>query len=293
MAITPCRQKWAGTLTDRERFNRQMHYQSVDRCFNMEFGYWKENFTAWPLFYENGITNNQEADKFFNFDIIQNVWGPTGLMPSFEHKVLEKTETTKIIQNHLGLIAEVPLDDHDTIPHYIKSAIVTPDDWKRCKEERLRRDDPGRIVDIEQLKKQHPADRDYPLGVYCASMIGGVRDILTFEGLAYATFDYPDMVEDMVETNCLMVEDFLDQVLGVEKIYPHVHQAVIRISGQSARFGGFFLETDHLPVVVHLQNTKLLGTLAGHHGSTEAHGPFMAGMKMQQGAVIHLVDVVA
>ena len=40
MAITPCRPKWAGTLTDRERFNRQMHYQSVDRSFNMEFGYW-------------------------------------------------------------------------------------------------------------------------------------------------------------------------------------------------------------------------------------------------------------
>jgi uroporphyrinogen decarboxylase len=38
--ITPCRPKWQGTMTDRERFNRQMHYQPVDRCFNMEFGYW-------------------------------------------------------------------------------------------------------------------------------------------------------------------------------------------------------------------------------------------------------------
>jgi hypothetical protein len=38
--IAPCRSRWKGTLSDRERFNRQMHYQSVDRCFNMEFGYW-------------------------------------------------------------------------------------------------------------------------------------------------------------------------------------------------------------------------------------------------------------
>jgi len=44
-------------------------------------------------------------------------------------------------------------------------------------------------------------------------MIGRIRDVLTFEGLAYATYDYPDMVEDMVETACLLVEDFLDQVL--------------------------------------------------------------------------------
>ena len=51
MPITPCRPAWKGTMTARERFNRQMHYQSVDRCFNMEFGYWEENFHQWPLFW--------------------------------------------------------------------------------------------------------------------------------------------------------------------------------------------------------------------------------------------------
>ncbi|MCL6613334.1 MAG: hypothetical protein K6U03_01730 [Firmicutes bacterium] len=91
--------------------------------------------------------------------------------------------------------------------------MVTPEDWRRVKEERFRRDDPARIVDIEALKRLHPADRDYPLGVDCGSMIGKIRDMLTFEGLAYAIYDYPEMVEDMVETACLLVEDFLDQVL--------------------------------------------------------------------------------
>jgi uroporphyrinogen decarboxylase len=33
MSITPIRPKWAGTLTDRERFVRQMHYAPVNRCF--------------------------------------------------------------------------------------------------------------------------------------------------------------------------------------------------------------------------------------------------------------------
>ena len=71
--IQPIRRPWAGTMTARERFNRQMHYQSVDRCFNMEFGYWRENFQLWPLFYENGVTNNAEADVFFAFDRIAAV----------------------------------------------------------------------------------------------------------------------------------------------------------------------------------------------------------------------------
>jgi uroporphyrinogen decarboxylase len=45
-------------------------------------------------------------------------------------------------------------------------------------------------------------------------MIGRIRDMLTFEGLAYMCYDYPDMVEDMVETACRLVEHYLDQVLG-------------------------------------------------------------------------------
>ncbi len=56
MSVKPCRRKWKATMTDRQRFNNQMHYRQVDRCFNMEFGYWNENFTVWPLFRQNGIT---------------------------------------------------------------------------------------------------------------------------------------------------------------------------------------------------------------------------------------------
>jgi len=133
--------------------------------------------------------------------------------PPFPHKVVRETSNTLTIQNEDGLLAELPKDRHDTIPHFTRPSVVTPEDWKRVKEERFRRDDPARKVDVENLKQLFPPTRDFPLGVSCGSMIGKVRDMLTFEGLAYATYDYPDMVEDMVETSCLLVEDFLDQVL--------------------------------------------------------------------------------
>ena len=213
MNIAPCRPKWKGTMTDRERFNRQMHYQPVDRTFNMEFGYWDENFKLWPIFSENGITNNWEADRFFNFDRFEGIGGRIWLNPSFPETVIEVRQTTKVLMNSDGLLAEVPLDGHDTIPHFLTSSINTPDDWQKVKKERFRLDDPQRKVDIEALKKVHKPDRDYPLGVDCGSMIGKIRDMLTFEGLAYAVYDYPLMVEDMVETACQMVEHFLDQVL--------------------------------------------------------------------------------
>jgi hypothetical protein len=213
MTFQPCRPKWAGSMTNRERFRRQMHFLPTDRCFNMEFGYWNENFTRWPLFVENGIKNNETADLFFNFDIIRVISGNCWMSPTYTETVVEERENTKIIINRDGLLAEVPRNCHDTIPHFIKASVVTPADWKKCKEEHFRRDDPGRVVDVERLKKEHPAERDYPLGVDCGSLIGKIRDMLTFEGLAYACFDYPEMAEDMVETCCQLVEDFLDQVL--------------------------------------------------------------------------------
>ena len=212
-SIKPIRPKWKGILSDRERFSRQMHYQPIDRCFNMEFGYWDENFTEWPIFVDNGIKNNDEADIFFAFDRIHTIGGNVWINPGYPNDVVEVRENTKVLMNSDGLLAEVPLDGHDTIPHYIKATIVTPDDWKKAKAERFSLDDPDRIIDIDEMKKTHPTDRDYPLGVNTGSMIGKIRDMLTFEGLAYAIYDYPAMVEDMVETACQLVELSLDQLL--------------------------------------------------------------------------------
>jgi hypothetical protein len=214
MSISSFRRKWKGKLTDRERFNRQMHFEPVDRCFNREYGYWNENFHAWPLFVQHGITNNEQAEAFFNFDVVRGLELNSNIHPEFESRIIRQTATTKIIQNINGLLAEVPQDGHDTIPHFIKSSIETPEDWQRVKAERLNVNDPWRLMDVEALRRQHPADRDYPLYVDCGSMIGRVRDLLTFEGLGYALYDYPDMVEDIVETFCQLVERALDQVLG-------------------------------------------------------------------------------
>lgn len=108
---TPIRPKWRGTMTDRERFNRQMHYQPIDRCFNMEFGYWQECFDQWPLFREHGVRSNGQADVFFSFDRIRSTGKPS-MHPPFEEKTVRVTATSRIMINGDGLLAEVPLDAH-------------------------------------------------------------------------------------------------------------------------------------------------------------------------------------
>ena len=105
MAITPCRPAWKGQMSARARFNNQMHYRRVDRCFNMEFGYWLENFTQWDIFVKNGVTNNAEAEVFFNFDRFVHLGGTYWMHPGFPQEVVGETATTKIIRNYEGLLA--------------------------------------------------------------------------------------------------------------------------------------------------------------------------------------------
>ncbi|GHU65903.1 hypothetical protein FACS1894184_02650 [Clostridia bacterium] len=213
--ITPIREKWRGTMTERERFNAQMHYKPFDRTFNMEFGYWDENFTEWKLFTQNGVANNDEADRLFAFDRIETIGSNVWLDPPFAPVEMSRTERTKTVLNGDGLWTEVALDGHSSIPHCVKSSVETPDDWKRVKEERFQLNSPGRKINIEAIKTRYPKDRDFPVGVNAGSMIGKIRDMLTFEGLCYAQYDYPEMLEDMVETCCVQVEHELDQLLPV------------------------------------------------------------------------------
>jgi hypothetical protein len=216
MALEHIRNPWKGTMSPRERFNRQMHFLPVDRSFNMEFGYWDENYTEWGMLRDNGVTNEEQANRFFSFDPIAAIGGNVFMCPPFESVEIGRTADGKrLLQNWDGLIAEQPADGHSTIPHYIKSQITFPEDWRKVKAERFDVSHPDRRVDIAALKALHKPDegRDYPLGVGCGSMIGKIRDMLTFEGLCYAIYDYPEMVEDMVETCCVLVENFLDQVL--------------------------------------------------------------------------------
>lgn len=215
MAIVPLLNKWDSKMTDRERFNAQMHYKETDRCFNMEFGYWDENYTLWRMFADNGIKNERQANKFFSFDKIECIGGNYWMSPGFPETVISENDKYKIYQNSDGLLAEVSKDGTSSIPHYIKASVVTPDDWAKVKKERFNPKDESRKINIDLFKAIHPprGERDYPLGVHCGSMIGKIRDMLTFEGICYAIYDYPDMVEDMVETVCVLVENALDVLL--------------------------------------------------------------------------------
>lgn len=206
-------QPWSGRLTQRERFNRQMHWQPFDRTVNMEFGYWDENYTQWDIFVDNNIKDECDADRFFAFEppvvIDPNTW----MCPGFEPKVIERRGDLVIYQNGDGIFNEVPVDGHSTIPRYIGSSVTCPEDWKRVKAEHFQRQPESSRINWDSIESRINNNPDKPICIWCGSMIGKIRNMLTLEGMVYAIADYPDMVEDMVETCCVLVEDALKELL--------------------------------------------------------------------------------
>lgn len=157
------------------------------------------------MFAATTVKNNTGVNVFLELDILENFWGEliyanTLLEPYYPNTVLSETETTEIIYNSYGVVIEKMKPAYGARSRMLRPTVITPDDWKLVKAERFILEDARRNVDIEQCKKTLSGIGDNPLGLFCGSVVGFTAQMLTFEGMIYSCFDYPEMVEDMVET---------------------------------------------------------------------------------------------
>ncbi|HUS58948.1 MAG TPA: uroporphyrinogen decarboxylase family protein [Planctomycetota bacterium] len=191
-------------LTHRERFQRLMHYQSVDRGVHWEFGFLGETIDRW---HNEGLAREITAgegpgsiEAYFGVDPCSGVPVNYGLIPEFtgETKVLEKTADKQTLQYPDGTIAEVQTHGTSTIPHYIKMPIANRDDWKRFKE-RLNPGDPARKYDWKSIG-QHLLRCELPVCINLGSYFGVPRNWIGFENLAMMCYDDRELVEEIVET---------------------------------------------------------------------------------------------
>jgi len=74
--------------------HRQMHYQPVDRCFNMEFGYWTRTSMSGPCFMR---TTSPTTSKpiFLQLRSHRHDGGHVWMHPQFPREVVEVREIRK------------------------------------------------------------------------------------------------------------------------------------------------------------------------------------------------------
>jgi len=187
----------------RQRFLNTYHYQPVDRIPDMEFGYWAENYAVWQKQgMPDWVTDEAAAYKYFGVDDYDN-WGlpcDHGMRPGFERAVLEETGEHRIERLDNGVIQEVPLDGHSTIPRFIEFPVKNRDDFEQMKE-RYNPSDPARYPkpdDLPKIRRRY-AERAGVSVCNCGGFYGWLRNWMGVENTSLIFYDDPDLVHEMFE----------------------------------------------------------------------------------------------
>jgi len=192
-------------LTTRERFRRQMHFQSIDRGIHWEFGYLSETIERWHKEgLPPGITRGEgcgSVEAYFGVEACQTLPVENDLIPPFskEPKVLEKKEYSAVLEYPNGMILEQKTDGIKTIPQYLKFPIANRDDWKRFKD-RMDPASPERHQVNWKALGDELRHQSLPVGVHFGSLLGTPRNWIGFENIGLMVYDDRELLEEIIET---------------------------------------------------------------------------------------------
>ncbi len=188
-------------MDTRERFVAVMTGQPADRVpFMKVFGgakaikpHWDEEFP--------GIA--EQIDDLLQFEGPHRGWDrtPVNMDPSQLDpvEVIEDTDERVVHRRGDGTV-EMIQKGGDYNRHDIDWPIKSMDDWDRYKKKHMQADDPARFPENWTEYVEEYRDRDYPLQLTHRGVYGFCRNRMGDENLAYAFYDAPDLVHDMMDS---------------------------------------------------------------------------------------------
>lgn len=216
----------------KERFNRVMDFQSVDRIPCMDFGYWPETITRW---HNEGLPKEirsiSDVEDYLGLDRgylpHRKSFNPEGehsdliyveanwlyhlsdIYPLFSEEIIEESETTKVIRSTWGVTMRVSKGE-ESMPQYLEYPVKNREDFEAIKD-RLDGRHPDRYPsDWTEKVKQYKVG-DQPLGLYIMGLFGSARDLMGLEALSIAYFDQPDLVKVIAEHQVEFIIDAYDK----------------------------------------------------------------------------------
>jgi hypothetical protein len=187
-------------LNTRERFVKTLTGEPVDRVpFIKVFGGTNAILHRWKEEYP-GIETC--IDALLGFEGTYRGWGTThvNMDPSNMGTSVVLSETENVVVSRMGDGTVVQTHKGgDYNRHTIEWPIKTMHDWEAYKETHLDPNDPSRFPDDWDACVKEYNNRDYPLQLTHRGVYGFVRERMGDENLAYAFYDEPALVHDMME----------------------------------------------------------------------------------------------
>jgi len=209
----------------RQRFLGVLDYRKVDKVPDIEMGFWEGAIDRWRREgMPEDVLSHDDAMDFFRFKRFESVDVDIFTVPPQGPEEIEETGDYRIYKDAFGNICKMPKKGH-TIPHYIKYAIESREDWERLKplfDPKL----PGRYpADWEEKKKTY-RHLDVPLAVSVVSLFGWLRSMIGVERCCIAFIEDRPLIEDIQET--------------LTNFYIELYSGVLDEIGQYVDFAGIW-----------------------------------------------------
>lgn len=229
-----------------------LQYEDYDNFPIVHFGYWKETISKWN---SQGHISDSEAEnvsdntpneisisKRLGFDFGWNtlIGGHTGLYPQFEVETLEILPNGQHKQRDANGAIVLTKPDVVSIPTEIGHTLVDRTSWEEHYKERLKMT--SERIDPKNLKKfASTENRDKPVGIFCGSLYGNIRNYLGLEGSCYLYADDEELFTEIVETNASMQYEVAKAVLqtGAKPDFGHFWEDICFKSGPLINPGVF------------------------------------------------------
>jgi uroporphyrinogen decarboxylase len=198
-------------MTDLERFYACMDYAPADRRPNHELGVWRQTRQRWleeaPDIVRDFTWGWFVGEPGLGLDHREYANINYSMIPPFDDEVIEETDRYLIRRNSRGITTRALKEgtvggQRMSMDEYIDFPVKTPDDWPDIRR-RLVAGIPERVPDDLDQQIARWRTRDFPLclGTNCAArgFYWRAREWFGTENLAYAWYDYPDLLHEMME----------------------------------------------------------------------------------------------
>lgn len=202
-------------MNNRQRLKAILNYENYDRMPVIHFGYWGETLAKWctegylkPEEIKNvsdGSPNEIAISNKLGFDFnyyttFQDKSGFSSLFPAFEPKVIEKLPdgTRKILNEDGAIVIHKP--GIRSIPSEEGHILIDRKSWEEHYLPRLQYSD--NRIDMKAVQKvvEEYETREEPLGLYCKSLYGQIRNWMGIEGISYLYADDEDLYGEIINT---------------------------------------------------------------------------------------------
>lgn len=263
-------------MNTRERIHAIMNYEHFDRMPVVSFGYWTQTLQKWkaeghikeepvyerPMFDFEYDQINRNLGFDFNWHslvgITQNL-----LEPPFTRTVLKTLPDKKqeILDEEGNIILVKP--GTASIPMEIGHTLTDRESFRTHYLPRLSYGAEVLDRDLYSRLKEESHTREYPLGLFCGSLFGRMRNWLGLQNCVYLWYDDPDFFTEIVDTvgNLLYRQTKMILELGVPFDYAHFWEDICGNDGP-------LLPPEALADIAGPHYKKITGLLHDYHITT-------------------------